>query len=180
MEWFWYFLLYSFLGYLLEKLFAALTRSRHRVRKCRLVLPLCPVYGLAMVAVLCLPTDMTDTFGKLWLYGALTVTAVEFAVHFFYDKVLGVSFWDYSATKMDVDGRICMPFSVAWGFLVVLAVRWVQPWLVVLVAAIPPRLAWSVLGILIADTFFSLRILLHSHDVDLMSLPRLVRWLQQA
>ena len=180
MEWFGYFLLYSFLGYLLEKLFAALTRSSRRVRKCRLVLPLCPVYGLAMVAVLRLPTDMTDTFWKLWLYGALTVTAVEFAVHFFYDKVLGVAFWDYSATKMDVDGRICMPFSVVWGFLVVLAVRWVQPWLVMLVAVIPPLLTWVMLGILISDTFFSLRILLHSHDVDLMSLPRLMRWLQQA
>ena len=126
MDWFWYFLLYSFFGYLLEKLFAALVRSPRRVRKCRLTLPLCPVYGLAMVAVLRLPADMTDTFWKLWLYGALTVTAVEFAVHFFYDKVLGVTFWDYSATKMDVDGRICMPFSVAWGFLVVLAVRWVH------------------------------------------------------
>ena len=180
MEWFWYFLWYSFLGYLLEKLFAALTRSPRRVRKCRLLLPLCPVYGLAMVAALRLPVDMTDTFWKLWLYGALTVTAVEFAVHFFYDKALGVAFWDYSATKMDVDGRICMPFSVAWGFLVVLAVRWVQPWLAGLIAGIPPLLTWGMLWLMIADTFFSLRILLHGRDVDLMSLPRLVRWLQQA
>ena len=179
MEWFWYFLLYSFLGYLLEKLFAALTHSPRRVRKCRLVLPLCPVYGLAMVAVLRLPMDMKDTFEKLWLYGALTVTAVEFAVHFFYDKVLGVAFWDYSDTKMDVDGRICMPFSVIWGFLVVLAVRRVQPWVVMLAAGISPLLTWLVLGLLIADTFFSLRILLHSHDVELMSVPRLVSWLQE-
>ncbi|MBE6970517.1 MAG: hypothetical protein E7446_00155 [Ruminococcaceae bacterium] len=179
MEWFWYFLLYSFWGYLLEKLFAALSRSPHRVRKCRLVLPLCPVYGLAMTAVLLLPQDMTDTFWKLWLYGALIVTAVEFAVHLFYDKVLGVAFWDYSATKMDVDGRICMPFSIAWGFLVVLAVRGIQPWLTVLAPQIPPVWAWIMLGILVADTFFSLRILLHSRDIDLMSLPRLIQWLQQ-
>lgn len=179
MDWFWYFLLYSFFGYLLEKLFAALVRSPRRVRKCRLTLPLCPVYGLAMVAVLRLPADMTDTFWKLWLYGALTVTAVEFAVHFFYDKVLGVTFWDYSATKMDVDGRICMPFSVAWGFLVVLAVRWVQPQLMLLVEEIPPQLTWAVLAVMIIDTFFSLRILLHSHDVELMSVPRLVSWLQE-
>lgn len=179
MEWLWYFLLYSFLGYLLEKMFAALTRSPHRVRKCRLMLPICPVYGLAMVMVLLLPTDMTDTVWRLWLYGALAVTVVEFAVHFFYDKVLGVAFWDYSATKMDVDGRICMPFSVAWGFLVVLAVRVVQPWLAWIVLWMPPILTWAVAGLLVADTFFSLRILLCSRDIDLMSLPRLMRWLQQ-
>ena len=52
MYWLWLFCLYSFLGYLLEKIFAAVTGSRHQVRKCFLLLPLCPVYGLAMLAVL--------------------------------------------------------------------------------------------------------------------------------
>ena len=45
MYWLWLFCLYSFLGYLLEKIFAAVTGSRHQVRKCFLLLPLCPVYG---------------------------------------------------------------------------------------------------------------------------------------
>ena len=67
MEWFWLFLWYSFLGYILEKLFAAAVRSPHRVRKCLLLLPLCPVYGLAMLAVLQLPNDMTDTWWRLAL-----------------------------------------------------------------------------------------------------------------
>ena len=43
--WFWLFLLYSFGGYVLEKLYAAARRSPHQVRKCFLLLPLCPVYG---------------------------------------------------------------------------------------------------------------------------------------
>ena len=55
MYWLWLFCLYSFLGYLLEKIFAAVTGSRHQVRKCFLLLPLCPVYGLGMAAVLALP-----------------------------------------------------------------------------------------------------------------------------
>ena len=41
--WFWLFLLYSFGGYVLEKLYAAARRSPHQVRKCFLLLPLCPV-----------------------------------------------------------------------------------------------------------------------------------------
>ena len=51
----WRFWLYSFLGYLLEKAFAAATASPHQTRKCFLLLPLCPVYGLAVLAVLALP-----------------------------------------------------------------------------------------------------------------------------
>ena len=45
MAYFWYFLGYGFLGYLLEKLFAALTHAEHRVRKGFLLAPVCPVYG---------------------------------------------------------------------------------------------------------------------------------------
>jgi len=67
----WSFLTYGFLGYLLEKVYALVTRSRHTVRKGYLLLPVCPVYGLAMLAVLALPPDMTDTFWHLALYGGL-------------------------------------------------------------------------------------------------------------
>lgn len=42
----WSFLTYGFLGYLLEKVYALVTRSRHTVRKGYLLLPVCPVYGL--------------------------------------------------------------------------------------------------------------------------------------
>ena len=33
-EWLWYFWMYSFLGYLLEKAFAAVTRAENQVRRC--------------------------------------------------------------------------------------------------------------------------------------------------
>ena len=51
----WYFWIYSFLGWLLELAFAAVSRSPDRRRRCLLLLPLCPVYGLGMLAVLALP-----------------------------------------------------------------------------------------------------------------------------
>ncbi len=53
--WLWYFGIYSFLGWLVELAFAAATRSEERRRRCLLFLPLCPVYGLGMLAALALP-----------------------------------------------------------------------------------------------------------------------------
>ena len=123
MAYFWYFLGYGFLGYLLEKLFAALTHAEHRVRKGFLLAPVCPVYGLAMCAVLALSADRIDPLWELALLCSITATTAEYAVHLFCDAVLGVRFWDYSATKTDVNGRICLPFSLAWGVLGALAVR---------------------------------------------------------
>ena len=68
-RWFLYFLTYSFLGYCLEKLFARAVRSPERVRKCLLLLPLCPVYGLAMTVCAAL-TGPADGLLYLALVGA--------------------------------------------------------------------------------------------------------------
>ena len=54
LEWIWYFIWYSFLGFLLEVGYARWTGGR-RDRKCLLLLPLCPVYGLGACVVLLLP-----------------------------------------------------------------------------------------------------------------------------
>ena len=50
MVWFWYFVIYSFLGFCIEVVFARLTDQKKRDRKCLYLLPLCPVYGLGAVA----------------------------------------------------------------------------------------------------------------------------------
>ena len=74
MAYFWYFLGYGFLGYLLEKLFAALTHAEHRVRKGFLLAPVCPVYGLAMCAVLALGADRIGPLWELALLCSITAS----------------------------------------------------------------------------------------------------------
>ena len=64
-SWIWYFWIYSFLGWLVELAFATVSRSEERRRRCMLFLPLCPVYGLGMLAVLALPENR----GKLAFLG---------------------------------------------------------------------------------------------------------------
>lgn len=176
--WLWLACLYSFLGYLLEKGYAAVTHSPRQVRKCFLLLPLCPVYGLAMLAVLHLPPELTGSFLSRALYGGLAATAVEYAVHFLYERLLGVMFWDYSSTHMDLNRRVCMPFSVVWGLLTALATDYVQPLLAPVAAAMPPGASFALLMLLVTDSFFTVRVLRRLHDVELLSPRRLLRALR--
>ena len=55
MVWFWYFPIYSFLGFLVEVVYVRAVGGAKRDRKCRLFLPICPVYGLGALAILALP-----------------------------------------------------------------------------------------------------------------------------
>ena len=121
----WYFWIYSFLGYLLERAFAAVTHAEHQGRRCFLLLPLCPVYGLGMLAVLALPPDWTEG-GWLVISGGLAATAVEYAVHWAYETTLGIRFWDYANVPGNLRGRVCLPFTLAWGILTAAAVWWIQ------------------------------------------------------
>ena len=148
MDHIWYWFAYSFLGYCLEKLFAAATRSSHRLRRCFVFLPLCPVYGFAMVTIL--------------LLGA--------------EKLLGA--WEQNLLGMltcEVNGRICLPFSICWGILSMLAVRYVQPVLEGYAALLPEWAAALAVFLVTLDGILTARVLLTTHDIDALTPRTLLR-----
>lgn len=166
----WTFWTYSFFGYLLERGYAAATRAAQPPGKGFLLLPLCPVYGLGALAVLALPPALTDGFWSLALWGGLTATAVEYGVHLLYDRLLGVRFWDYSHIRGNLRGRICLPFSLAWGLLTAAGLPPVQAVLAPALAAVPPPVTYAALLVFTADAVTSLRLLRQARDPAVLSL----------
>ena len=134
---FWQFLLYSFLGFLFEIAFARLVRHPKRDRKCHLILPVCPVYGVGALAILALPGWVKASPVSLYLGGALAATVVEWAFAVFYETFALAPFWDYSLLPWNLQGRVCLVFSLFWGLVALPLVDWVQPWLAPRLALIP-------------------------------------------
>ena len=92
----WYFILYSFLGFLVEVAFARAVRAEKQDRKCFYLLPLCPVYGLGALLILAPAARLHPHPVLVALWSALAATGAEYVMSLFYEKVLGVSFWDYT------------------------------------------------------------------------------------
>ena len=91
---------------------------------------------------------------------------MEYAVHWVYETFLGVEFWDYSHLPGSVGGRVCLPFTLAWGVLAALTVWYVHPLAAALAAAIP---AWGTFAFLLlfsVDAVCSARFLWVTHDVE--------------
>ena len=168
----WRFWIYSFFGFLLETAFAVVTHAERQGRKCRLLLPLCPVYGLGVLAVLALPVALTDSFWELALWGGLTATAVEYAVHWWYQQALGVFFWDYSAVPGNLRGRVCLPFSAVWAVLLAAALPTAERWLTPVLPRIGPEVTSWMLIIFTADTVCSWRVLRRTRDTQALRLLR--------
>lgn len=149
MIWVWNFILYSFFGFLLEVAYARATGGRGD-RKSLLVLPLCPVYGVGACLILLLPRTVIQNPFTLFLLGGLAATAAEYGMAILYERGLGVSFWDYTGLPGSIQGKICLPFSLAWGALALL-IYFVHPAVARLTALIPPGVTWTAAATVAAD-----------------------------
>lgn len=161
---FWNFMIYSFLGFLLEVAYARATGGRPN-RKCLWVLPLCPVYGLGACLILALSPPVTPYPPAVFLLGALTATGAEYLAAVYYETLLGVSFWDYRDLPGNFQGRVCLPFSLAWGVLSLPLVYWLHPLLSPLLGEIPAPVGWAALAALAADLLLSALLLRSRRDI---------------
>lgn len=154
-------MVYSFAGFLLEVAFAKLTGGRTN-RKGLLVLPLCPVYGTGACLILALPQWVDDQPWTLFLFGGFTATVVEYLAALYHEKALGVSFWNYDDLPGNIQGKVCLPFSLAWGALSLGLVYWLHPLLSPWFAQIPAPIGWMALTTLTVDSLFTATLLRRS------------------
>ncbi len=164
MIWFWSFMAYSFAGFLLETVFALLTGG-HADRKGLLVLPLCPVYGAGACLILILAGRAQSPW-SLFLLGSLAATAAEYLASVYHEKVLRVSFWHYDGLPGSLQGRVCLPFSLAWGVLSLALVYWLHPLLSPWLARIPTPVGWMALITLAADCLLTAAVLRRTGDTQ--------------
>ena len=143
----WCFFLFSFLGWCSEVVFAAV-RERRFVNRGFLNGPLCPIYGLGVVAI----DFFLRPFGSslpVQLVGAMLLGSVlEYAAGFLLEKLFHQKWWDYSDTPHNLHGYICLKFSVVWGLAGALIVRYVMPLAHRLFGQIPRQVGWVLLVVL--------------------------------
>ena len=84
---------------------------------------------------------------------------MEYIVHWGYDVLLGVRFWDYSNLLGNLQGRVCLPFALIWGVLTAVAVRWIQPAVERLAERTLPEVTYLCLLVFAVDALCSLRVL---------------------
>lgn len=163
---FWSFLFYSFFGFILEVLFARITRSNKQDRKCMYFLPLCPVYGLGALLIVSLPVYVQTRPALLFLSGALAATLAEYVTDWACERALGVRFWDYSAMPWNLNGRVCLPFSLAWGLLALSLTGWLHPIVTQWISATPA--SWTLPAVLffLLDSFFTVLLLRTTKDTS--------------
>ncbi len=135
---YWLFLAYSFLGWLLETVAAAVTKKRF-VNRGFLNGPLCCVYGIAGVLLTVVLQDLKGNWVFLYLGSTVFASLTEWIAGALLEHMGTGKWWDYSKEKFNLCGRICLKWSLLWGALGVLTVTFGDSllfWLLDLIPAV--------------------------------------------
>ena len=143
----WLFFIYSFLGWLFETVYAAL-RQKHFVNRGLVSGPLCIVYGVGTVLMTVGLQELTGVW--LFIFATVYAAAIELAAGKIVERVYHERWWNYSNIKWNLDGYICVPFSLIKGALGFVVVRYANGLLIGLVNRLPQLLIHIVLIVLIA------------------------------
>ncbi|MBS7008252.1 putative ABC transporter permease [Anaerostipes sp.] len=142
-----YFFIYGFLGWCSEVAFAAFKEKKF-VNRGFLNGPICPVYGFGVGFVVSLLMPYKSNVFFMYIGSVIAVSAIEWVTGFALEKIFHSRWWDYSEQPFNLNGYICLPFSLIWGAACMLIVYIIHP-LIIRLAGLIPMLLGSVLLIVL-------------------------------
>lgn len=134
---FWYFTIFSVIGLAIETLYCYLTTGVLESRKGLLWGPFCPVYGVGATIIICLLDKYRENGWKLFFYGIILGGVIEYILSYILEAIYGIRFWEYSYLVNNLNGRICITYSIFWGILSIFLIKGVKPKIDILLEKIP-------------------------------------------
>ena len=140
------YLVYSFLGWVGETVVAT-AKGRRFTNRGVASGPFCFVYGTAGVLITIGLNDQRTSLAALFFGSMIYATVVEWLTAKLLERIHHRRWWDYSDKKFNLDGYVCLQYSLLWGLLGMAAVRWGNDLLFRLCAHLPPLLFHAVVWV---------------------------------
>lgn len=122
-----YFIIYSIVGFIIETIFGILTKGVLESRKSFIIGPFCSIYGLgAVIMILALQKFKKNNY-TLFFGGFLVGSIIEYVISLIGEAIFHVVWWDYSDMAFNINGRICVAFSMFWGILAIYLITHFNP-----------------------------------------------------
>lgn len=167
---FFLFVIGSFLGTVFETVWTIITLGTFEIRVGLVYGPFIPVYGggaCFLTLVLYKLYKLNDTL--IFVISAVVGAAFEYFCSWLQETLLGTVSWDYSDTPFNIDGRTNLMYALIWGFLGLVWVRFLYPWLSKLIEKIPKKSGSIITTVLIVFMIFD----------AFMSCSAIYRWQQR-
>ena len=121
------FAIYSFMGWIIEAVYRSISQ-RQFINAGFLYGPFIPIYGFGAAFIISLEFSIHHwpLPIKLIVYG-IVLTMTEYFTGFIFEKVFKLNLWDYSDSRFNIHGRVCLLFSLCWTALALIFITFIHP-----------------------------------------------------
>ena len=158
---FWVFFIGCFAGVVLETIYCLIQRGHYESRVGLIYGPFNLVYG---IGALCLSGALYQfrNRGRVFSFvgGFVVGSVVEYACSWFQEVCFGSTSWDYTNMPYNLNGRICLLYSIFWGILGIFWIKDIYPRMAKWILKIPNKvgkpLTWVLLVFMVFNSVMTL------------------------
>lgn len=85
------------------------------------------IYGIGAIFIIVFSQYFNKNKITLFLGGYILGSLIEYSTSFLVEAILHAKWWDYSNNILNINGRICLLYSVFWGILTIFLVKKFNP-----------------------------------------------------
>ena len=126
-----YFLLfisYSVIGWIMETILKTIEYKKF-VNRGFLIGPYCPIYGCGALLMTFLLQGYVHDPIVLFVFNIIICSILEYSTSYIMEKIFKARWWDYSYTKYNINGRICLDTMIPFGLLGLLMMYVINPFI---------------------------------------------------
>ncbi len=134
------FVIGSFIGTCIETVYALIVEGHFECRVGLVYGPFIPVYGggaCMLTVALYKLYKLSDTL--VFIIGAVIGAFFEYICSWAQETFLGTVSWDYSDMPLNIGGRTCLLYALFWGFLSLIWLRYIYPFVSKQIEKIPKK-----------------------------------------
>ena len=158
LEGIYFFIIGAFAGWLLECVFKFVAKDFRRTPGI-LNTPFCILYGLGTVVLSMVINRVTNNVVILFILSMVVLSVMEYITFILLKKIYNVQLWSYNNMTFNINEKVCLEFSLVWGLLGALYIKYLLP-ILSSFFAVAQSLAFTValyalLAIILADFAYS-------------------------
>ena len=135
------FIITSICGYFVELVWSLVTKGILINHSAVVIGPFNFAYGICgVVLTLLLYKFKDESYLKIFLLSFIGGSILEYIMSWGMELVLGFTAWDYSNSFLNINGRICLLFSIFWGILGILWIKILYPQIEKMLNKINPKI----------------------------------------
>ena len=148
-----YYFICSILGWIMEVLYAYTVFGTF-VDRGFLYGPMCPIYGWGAVAMVLVTEKIrkkkVNTLGIFLIVTAI-FTILEYLTSLVLELIFNLRWWDYSNYFLNINGRVCLIFSIFFGFIGIVFVKKIYPRIQRLIKNIRKKISVKMLWVILVS-----------------------------